>query len=128
MFLGKSISFTTVSNPDSFQQFLYSLPPPNLESHKSLITLIFQNDLLQYLNQISLPTGMTIPITAAVTVESKPWPLFESVITEIFHSFTGFKATAIECFMAVSCCSAHHKVFVTKEFIKSLELNNQGEE
>lgn len=60
-----------------------TLSHPPVLSHKRLFTLIFQYALLQCLNQISLPIGMTIPITAAVTVESKPWPLFESVITEI---------------------------------------------
>lgn len=58
-------------------------PTPNPENRKSVFTLAFWHELLQRLNQISLPTGMTIPITAAVTVESKPWSLFASVITEV---------------------------------------------
>lgn len=60
---------------------LNSFPPPPWESEECIYGSIWY--CLQRLNHISLPTGMTIPITAAVTVESKPWSLFASVITEM---------------------------------------------
>lgn len=98
--------FSQLGHCSPAQQFLDSFPPHQWKLGKCIycgkynILVLHFGELLQRFNPICLPTGMTIPITAAVTVEPKPSSSFASVIKEMFWSFNSFAAFK-ECFLLV---------------------------